>query len=318
MHSKTGILITNLGTPDAPTALAVRHYLIEFLSDPYVVEIPSLVWKPLLKGLIAPLRAKKSAEAYEKIWTVQGSPLLAFTQKIVAEIQNHFSGRAVVELGMRYGAPSLAVALQKLQKQQIGRLIVMPLYPQYSYAATGSTFAAIMTLLKEWRYVPELYFINQYYDDPLYIQALANSITASRKSPYLLFSFHGLPKKSITQGDPYYFQCLKTAALVAQQLQLAEGTWQVVFQSRFGRQQWLTPYCDKTLAELPRQGHKAVDVVCPGFPADCLETLEEIALRNKQVFLEAGGEFFNYIPALNGSSAGVDVITELLQQALQA
>jgi ferrochelatase len=322
--SSTGILITNLGTPAAPTTKAVRHYLAEFLSDPRVVELPSFLWWPILHGIVLRTRPKKSAHAYQKIWTAEGSPLLVFGKKqqqgLNQLLQKKLNKPIHVELAMRYGSPSIKQGLENLKQKAITQLIIFPLYPQYSSAATGSTFDAIVKILKTWRYVPELHFISDYHANTDYIDAMANSIETfwqqHGRGEKLLFSFHGLPKNSIAKGDPYYLQCQTTADLIVKKLQLPETAWQVVFQSRFGFQPWLQPYCDKTLIELAKQGYKKLDVVCPGFSADCLETLEEISIRNAEMFIKAGGEQLNYIPALNDSPQHLEVLVNIVMMAV--
>lgn len=317
---KIGVLLVNLGTPSAPTKRAVRQYLAEFLADPHVVELPAWLWLPFLHGVVLPLRAPKSAALYQKIWTEAGSPLLLFSKKIAeginATLQQVVKQPIQVELAMRYGSPSIAEKLELFRKNEIKKLIILPLYPQYSGAATGTIFAKVTAILKEWRNVPEVHFINQYGEDSHYIAALSNHIKqhwhAYEQTETLLFSFHGLPHNSIAKGDPYHQQCLQTAELVATDLKLAKDRWQVVFQSRFGKQPWLQPYCDKTLEHLAQQGHQHITVVCPGFAADCLETLEEIAIRNKDIFFAAGGQQLNYIPALNDSPAHLQALTNLI------
>jgi len=318
-----GLLLTNLGTPTAPTPKAVRHYLAEFLSDPRVVELPAFLWWPILHGIILRTRPKKSAHAYQKIWTNEGSPLLAIAKKQLQglrELLSKKSGELIhVELAMRYGSPSIKQALENLKQKDITQLIIFPLYPQYSAATTASTFDEVAKALRTWRYIPRLSFISDYHDNENYIDALVNSIASfwrqRGRGEKLLFSFHGLPKNSIQKGDPYYSQCQKTASLIIKKLQLPEAAWQVVFQSRFGFQEWLQPYCDKTLVELAKQGYKKLDVVCPGFSADCLETLEEISIRNTEMFIAAGGEQLNYIPALNDSTQHLDALANIVRVA---
>lgn len=303
---KIGILLTNLGTPDAPTAAALRSYLREFLWDKRIVDLPRPVWWLMLQVILL-IRPGRSAKNYNKIWTDAGSPLLAISQQQLAAIRRRVSeltqAPVVVELGMRYGNPSIEHALQKLHEADAQRVLVFPLYPQYSSSTTASTFDAVARAVKDWRWVPELRFINTYHDDPVYIDALVNSIQESWKqhgqAQMLLFSFHGTPKRFLTTGDPYHCYCQTTARLVAEQLGIVEGRWQVTFQSIFGREEWLQPYTINTLETLAQSGIKSVDVVCPGFSADCLETLEEIEEQNRDAFLKAGGERFHYIPALN-------------------
>ncbi|HVV69562.1 MAG TPA: ferrochelatase [Gammaproteobacteria bacterium] len=318
--NSTGILLTNLGTPAAPTPKAVRHYLREFLSDTRIVELPRWQWWPLLYGLILPLRSRYSAALYKKIWTEHGSPLLYFARRQVQGLSANLKERGVdfpnIALGMRYGTPSIASALEQLREKGAEKIIALPLYPQYSAATTGSTFDCISRILRTWRFIPALHLINHYADNPHYIRALVCRIQDSwqqkAKGEKLLFSFHGIPARSVEQGDPYFEQCHKTARLVAAQLDIADDSWQVVFQSRFGRQKWLTPYCDVILKNLARERVRTVDVICPGFSADCLETLEEISLRNKEIFLAAGGLELNYIPALNDQPLHIQALAEIV------
>ena len=316
----TGILLTNLGTPDAPTAAAVRQYLAEFLSDPRVIELHQLLWWPILHGIILRTRPKRSAHAYQKIWTDKGSPLLDISIKQLQALQkqtaSQIKGPVQIELAMRYGNPSIKHGLEKLRQAHVQRLLVFPLYPQYSAASTGTTFDAVAAVLKTWRWVPELRMLNHYHDDTGYIDALVSSIrehwAGNGRGDKLLFSFHGLPQHYFLAGDPYFCQCHTTARLVVEQLQLADGAWQVAFQSRFGFQKWLQPYTDKTLKAWDKQGIKSVDVICPGFSADCLETLEEIQLQNRDFFLNAGGTKYSYIPALNDQPTHIDALMKLI------
>lgn len=314
-----GVLLTNLGTPDAPTPAALRRYLAEFLWDPRVVEAPRWLWRLALHGVILRIRPARSAHAYQKIWTEQGSPLLAISRRqaeaVKQALQARFNGR--VALGMRYGTPSIREALEQLRAADVRRILVFPLYPQYSASTTASTFDAVAQVLKTWRWLPELRMINHYHDDTGYISAVANSIRdAWRNRPpaeRLMFSFHGLPKRYLLQGDPYHCECHKTARLIAEQLNLPEDRWQVAFQSRFGREEWLKPYADHTLQEWAKAGVKSVDVVCPGFSADCLETLEEVAMQNRNIFLNAGGECYHYIPALNDRPEHIKALVHLIE-----
>jgi ferrochelatase len=321
----TGILLTNLGTPDEPTAPALRRYLAEFLSDPRVIETSKLIWWPVLHGIILRTRPRRSAAAYAKIWGEDGSPLLSISRKQAAAVTEQLAasvrGPVQVELAMRYGNPSIARALGRLRAANACRLLVFPLYPQYSAATTASTFDAVAAELATWRWLPELRLINHYHDDPLYIEALVESIRqfwAEHDRPgRLLFSFHGLPKKYFLAGDPYHCECHKTARLVAEQLELPADAWAVSFQSRFGPTEWLQPYTDKLLREWGAGGIKKVHVICPGFSADCLETLEEIRLQNRAFFQEAGGGEFHYIPALNDDPLHVQALTRLITQHCQ-
>ncbi len=317
---KLGILLVNLGSPDAPTASAVRRYLAEFLWDPRVVEFPRLLWWLVLHGIILRLRPRRSAHAYKKVWSMEGSPLVATSklqaQAIEKKIQERFRGTVVVDLAMRYGKPSIKSGLEALRLAGARRMLILPMYPQYSATTTASVFDEVTRVLQAWRWLPDLRFINHYHDHPKYITALANSIrqhwSSHKRGQKLLFSFHGIPQRYFDQGDPYFCHCQKTARLVVEELELKEDEWQVVFQSRFGREPWLQPYCDETLEQLPADGVRTVDIVCPGISADCLETLEEIDMQNREIFLKAGGYEFSYIPALNASDEHIDVLVEVL------
>ncbi|MGQ0657150.1 MAG: ferrochelatase [Chromatiales bacterium] len=320
-----GVLLSNLGTPQAPTRAALRRFLAEFLSDPRVVEAPRWLWWPILHGIILNIRPRKSAHAYQQIWTDDGSPLLVTSRRQVAALQqvlsNRCKGPVRVALGMRYGRPSFADALEELRGAHARRILVLPLYPQYAAATTASTFDAVAAVLRRWRWLPELRMVMSYHEEAGYIGALRESIeahwTAQGRAERLLFSFHGIPRDYFLAGDPYHCQCHKTARLVAESLRMSDGQWQVVFQSRFGPRQWLQPYTDVTLVELARSGVKSVDVICPGFAADCLETLEEIELRNRGAFLAAGGERFKYIPALNDGPAHIAALADIVCRHIQ-
>lgn len=318
MVDQTGILLVNLGTPEAPTKKAISAYLAEFLSDPKVVELPRLLWLPLLYGLILPFRSKKLVHQYQSIWTKHGSPLLYLSQKLTDKIQLKLGKKYLVKLAMRYGKPSLESSLESLK--HCSSIIILPLYPQYSAATTATVFDKIAQILKSWRVIPTLHFINQYYKHPLYIEAVANKMrTHFLEHGYpdkLIFSFHGLPERSIHLGEPYALQCHQTAELIAHALKLDSSLWQLTFQSRFGRAKWLEPYTDKTLIQLGKQGIHRVDVVCPGFAVDCLETLEEIAQTNQGLFIETGGKELRYIPALNDDHEHVQSLTSLLLDCL--
>ncbi len=320
--AKTGILVVNLGTPDAPDARSIRRYLAEFLSDPRVIEMPRWLWKLILHGFILRFRPAHIAPAYRSIWGEEGSPLLSISkqqvEKIKAQISPLFRHSIELALGMRYGQPSIASALRELQAANVQRLLVLPLYPQYSATTTASSFDAIARELMSWRWIPSLRMLNQYHDHPAYIEALANSITAFWQTQppanMLLISFHGLPKRYLLAGDPYFCQCQKTARLLAEKLGLDEDRWRISFQSRVGREEWLKPYTDETLKALPGEGKKSVQVICPGFPSDCLETLEEINVQNREWFLQAGGERFDYIPALNASPGHIDMLGTIIEE----
>ena len=319
---RAGVLLTNLGTPQAPTTRELRRYLREFLSDPRVVELPRALWWLILNVVILNLRPARSARAYGKIWTEEGSPLLTNTLRLaddlVGKIGERFPQQPLVKVAMRYGEPSLSSALRHMLDAQVDRLLVLPMYPQYSGAATGSTFDAVSRELAGWRRVPELRFVAGYHDHPDYIEALAERVRRAwaegRRGEVLLMSFHGVPRRSLLQGDPYHCQCRATARLLAERLGLRDAQWMVVFQSRFGREPWLEPYCDQTLKTLPARGVRSVDVVCPGFSVDCLETLEEIAMQNRGLFEKSGGESFQYISCLNDEPLHLQMLLRLIQE----
>ena len=293
-HSgKTGILLSNLGTPDAPTPAALRRYLGEFLSDPRIVSLPRLIWWPILHGIILRLRPKKSARAYQVVWTDEGSPLLVITRRQCQAVRARFADRhdVVVEFGMRYGRPSIAGAIDRLLQEGVDRIIVLPLYPQYSVTTSASTADAVLHRLAQEADRPDVKIIHDYHDHAGYIAALAGSIEEHwrlhGRSSCLLFSFHGTPQSLREAGDPYYEHCRQTVAAVASRLALRDEEYQLTFQSRFGWQPWLQPYTDKTLEALAQQGVRRVDVICPGFAADCLETLEEIREQNREIYMTA-------------------------------
>jgi len=323
---RAAVLLTNLGTPEAPQRADLRRYLKQFLSDPRVVEYPRPLWWLILNLIVLNVRPARSAQAYRKIWTEQGSPLLANTRRladgVIERVADRFTQPPLVKIAMRYGQPSIPATLRQMLDAQVNRLLVIPLYPQYSGSTTGSTFDAVSAELRRWRWVPELRMVNGYHDHALYIDALAASVkrawAENRRSDLLLMSFHGIPKRYLLNGDPYHCQCHATARLLAEKLALGDDQWQVVFQSRFGREPWLQPYCDETLKTLPAKGIKSVDVVCPGFSADCLETLEEISMQNRELFEEAGGESLQYIPCLNDGPSHQDLIMALIEQHVSA
>jgi ferrochelatase len=315
---RIGVLLVNLGTPDEPTTAATRRYLAEFLSDPRVIEIPKLIWKLVLHGIILRTRPKKSAALYQSVWTSEGSPLLAISKQQQAALQETMGDAYSIKLGMRYGNPSIANALRELQKEGVRKIIVLPLYPQYAGPTTGSTFDAVAKELQQWRWVPELHFINNYCDEPLYIDALANSvreyIEQHGKPQKIIFSYHGTPKRNLDLGDPYYCLCIKTTRLVAEKIGLDKTDYIASFQSRFGYAEWLKPYTDETLKNLPTEGIKHIAILSPAFSADCLETLEELAVENRHTFLTAGGEKYDYIPALNDRADHIHALAELLKR----
>lgn len=317
-----GVLLVNLGTPDAPTAPAVRRYLAEFLWDPRVVELPRPLWWLILKFAILPFRPSRSAKAYATIWTDEGSPLLLYCedlkQRIGERLEERFPGPVSVALGMSYGNPPIPSALDELHAAGARRVVVLPLYPQYSGTTTGSVFDSVTGALSRRRWVPEFRFINHYYDKPEYIAALAASVREHREAhgagDKLLFSFHGTPRQTMLDGDPYFCHCQKTARLVAEALNLADDEWIVSFQSRVGRAEWLRPYTDETIEELGNAGLDKLDVVCPAFSVDCLETLEEIKLENGELFRESGGGELSYIPCLNAREDHVEFLTGLIER----
>ena len=323
--AKTGVLLTNLGTPDSPTPKALRRYLREFLSDPRVVEIPRLLWLLILHGIILRVRPKKSAKLYQSIWTEQGSPLLVISEqqkaKVAEVFQQKYGDDVIVDLAMRYGQPSIANALDNMQAQGVNNIVVLPLYPQYGGPTTGSTFDAVVNKIKTWRWVPSLHFQSGYHDHPLYIKALVASINqhiqAHGKPDKLVFSYHGMPKYFLEQGDPYYCFSHKTTRLVAAELGLGKDDYEMTFQSRFGKAEWLKPYTDATLAELAKAGNKHVAIISPAFSADCLETLEELVAENREVFIEAGGEVYHYIACLNDRDDHINAITRLIEPSLK-
>ena len=322
--ARIGVLVTNLGTPDAPNTGAVRRYLAEFLADPRVIELPRWLWRLILHGVILRIRPRRSARAYASIWTHEGSPLLVNSRAIADALEARWArsapDRVTVALGMRYGNPSIPDALLALREAGATRIVVLPLYPQYSGTTGGSTFDAVARAMSGWRRVPALRFIDHYHDDPGYIGALAASIEAAwsegGRPDRLLFSFHGLPRRYLDAGDPYHCECHKTARLVARALELDPERWLVAFQSRVGREEWLRPYAEETLIELGRARLKTVDVVCPGFSADCLETLEEIGIRGRESFVAAGGGQLRYIPALNAGDRHVEALAHLVERTM--
>jgi ferrochelatase len=315
-----GVLLVNLGTPDSPNRRDVRRYLQEFLWDPRVVEMARPIWWLILNGVILNTRPGRSAAAYAKVWTEDGSPLLVHSKAQQAALQEalsaRFAGPVRVALAMRYGNPSIPGGLADLYAAGARRVVVLPLYPQYSATTTASIFDAVTSELQGWRWLPELRFVNHYHDDPGYIGALAESVrrhwAEHGEADRLLFSFHGIPKEYFLAGDPYHCECHKTARLLGEALELPTERYQVSFQSRLGPKEWLKPYTDETLKALPGEGVKRIDVICPGFSADCLETLEEIAMENRDVFLEAGGESYRYVPCLNAEPAHIAALADLL------
>ncbi|MDD5240132.1 MAG: ferrochelatase [Sulfuricella sp.] len=351
--AKTGILLINLGTPDAPTAAAVRAYLKEFLGDPRVVEIPRALWWLILNGVILNTRPKKSAEKYALIWTAEGSPLLVHTQKQAKLLRGYLGeslgssapaalsptlshgergqscsppkdggeDKPLVEFAMCYGNPSIAAGLEKLRQQNCDRILIVPLYPQYAASSTASAMDAVFKALRRMRNMPEIRTIRHFHDHPAYIAALAQSVRdywmQNGHPDKLIMSFHGVPRYTLDKGDPYHCECQKTGRLLAEALGLSAQQYQITFQSRFGRAEWVKPYTTATLEDLGKQGTKRVDVICPGFVGDCLETLEEIAMEGKATFLGAGGGEYHYIPCLNERQDWIMALRTIVAEHLQ-
>jgi ferrochelatase len=324
--ARIGVLLVNLGTPQTPTPEAVRAYLAEFLSDPMVVEIPALLWKPLLHLYVLRTRPKRAAERYAQIWTADGSPLRAHTARQATLLRGYLGERTrtpmVVDYAMRYGKPSIAERLREFRAQNCDRILLVPLYPQYSASTTGTAFAAAFRALAAMRNMPALATVRGFHDHPGYIQALAQNVRdywmKSGRPERLIMSFHGVPRFTLDKGDPYHCECQKSGRLLAESLQLKPEQYHISFQSRFGRAEWLKPYTADLLAQLGRQKVNRVDVVCPGFVSDCLETLEEIAIEGKTAFLQAGGREFNFIPCLNERHDWIQALTEIVLKQLGA
>jgi ferrochelatase len=328
----TAVLLVNLGTPAEPTPKGVRRYLLEFLSDSRVVDLPRWFWLPLLYGAIVPIRARRSAHAYRQVWTAEGSPLRAFSERLAQAVAGELGGaagpqervlsersRLAVRLAMRYGEPSVASVMRELRAKGLVRLLVLPLYPQYSGTTTASVFDAAAAELRRWPRLPELRFVTDYHSDPAYLDALAATVRAQRANgrggSHLLLSLHGIPQRYVRAGDPYAQQCQATARGLIQRLGLAPDAWSLSYQSRVGREPWLEPDTEATLIALARSGTTRVDVICPGFAVDCLETLEEVALRYAAKFREAGGTELNYIPALNATPAHAALLAGVVRRA---
>jgi protoporphyrin/coproporphyrin ferrochelatase len=321
---RTAVLLCNLGTPDAPTAPAVRRYLAEFLGDPRVVEIPRLLWLLILHGIILRTRPAKSAAKYASVWTPEGSPLKVWTEKQAKLLQGWLGQRnhqVKVRWAMRYGSTSIASQLDAMKAEGVTRVLVLPAYPQYSGTTTASVCDAVYAWAAKTRAIPEFRFINRYHDDPGYISALAASVQrywkANGRPDKLVMSFHGVPERTLHLGDMYHCECFKTARLLAEALNLGKDQYQVTFQSRLGRAKWLEPYTEPSLIALGKAGVKRVDVICPGFTSDCLETLEEINMEGREAFLHAGGKEFHYIPCLNDDPEWITALCNLAQKHLQ-
>lgn len=321
---KFGVIILNLGTPEQPTPQAVRNYLAEFLWDKRVVDAPRWLWWLVLHGIILRFRPGKVAKLYASVWREDGSPLLHFTRsiaaKLEAELSQDFQQTIPVIPAMTYGNPSISQASQRLRSEKIRKIIVLPLYPQFSATTTAAGFDALAKQLKPCPDLPEILFIRDYHRHPGYIAALKASVQKHQTSPadQLVMSFHGIPQRYHHQGDPYPLECRATAEELANALGLEADQWRLTFQSRFGREEWLQPYTDETMAALPKQGVKNINVICPGFAVDCLETLEEIQVENKNLFMEAGGESFNYIPCLNHDDEHISFLNQLVKEKSQA
>lgn len=323
-HDKLGVLITNLGTPESPTSAALRPYLKEFLSDPRVVEVPRAIWWFVLNLIILNIRPARSAKAYSTVWTEDGSPLLSITKaqcdKLTEKCKAAYGDNVIVDFAMRYGNPAMSNVIDSMLAKGVRKLVVLPLYPQYCASTTASTFDAVAKDFVSRRWIPELRFVSHYHDEPGYIQALAQKVRAhwekAGRADKLLFSYHGIPKRYLMNGDPYHCECHKTSRLLAEELGLGPDEYMTTFQSRFGREEWLKPYTDETLKALPAQGVTSVQVCCPGFSADCLETIEEIGEENREYFMEAGGKRYEYIEALNADEAHMDFIFSLVERNL--
>jgi protoporphyrin/coproporphyrin ferrochelatase len=322
--AKTAILLVNLGTPEAPTAPAVRRYLKQFLSDPRVIEIPRAIWWPILNGIVLNLRPKESARKYACIWTKDGSPLKVHTERQARLLRGYLGLQLrspfTVDFAMRYGEPSIPAALSRLKSEGCERFLVLPLYPQYAASTTAAAFDEVARFLQRIRNAPEIRMVKHFHDHPAYISALASGVREhwqqSGRPDKLLMSFHGLPRYTLVRGDPYHCECQKTARLLAEELQIADSHWQLAFQSRFGRTEWLKPYTASTLADYGRMGMRRVDVICPGFTADCLETLEEIGIEGKATFLGAGGEEFHLLPCLNERDDWIRTLAAIAREHL--
>ena len=316
-RQKIGILICNLGTPESYQTKDVRKFLRQFLSDGRVIEIPKIIWWFILNGIILTLRPSKSAKLYKFVWTKEGSPLLVFSKKLIEKLKLVTNDDCEVELAMRYGNPNMEEALLSLKNKNCRKLIVLPMFPQYSGTTTGSIFDEVTRILSKWRWVPSLNFINSYHDNDYYINALADSISAhlQKNTPQkIIFTYHGIPKRNFDLGDPYQCYCQKTTRLVAEKLNLKEDEYMTTFQSRFGPAEWLKPYTSDTMEELPKKGIKNILVVAPAFSVDCLETIEEIDEENKEIFLNSGGQNFTYVPCLNDSDGHVNFLKQLIDK----
>lgn len=318
MPNKVGVLLTNLGTPAAPTAEALRPYLEEFLSDRRVIDYPAWLWQPILRRFVLRTRPRKSAALYANIWTQDGSPILHYTRQLALAVQRKFEGTGVVvSFGMRYGQPALRAGLDTLLGAGVRRIFVIPLYPQFSRTTTQTTLDVIKAFMAEEHPAVRVDWVADYYQNPAYIEAIAASLRTRERalgtSERLLFSYHGIPKRYAWLGDPYEKQCRHSSQLVAEALGLKAGEWAAAFQSRFGPEPWVQPYTLETLQRWARQGVRRVRVICPGFSIDCLETLDEVNREYRHQFLQAGGEMFDYVPALNASELQVELVKQMIE-----
>jgi ferrochelatase len=321
---KIGVLLTNVGTPDAPTYRALKKYLKQFLKDPRVIELNKFFWGLILNLIVLPFRSGNSAKKYASVWTKDGSPLLTISKEQKAKLEKileeRYPNQIEVELGMGYGNPSIDSAIKSLISKNVDRLLVLPMFPQYASATTGSTFDGISNTLTKVRAVPELRFLTRYHDEPGYINALVESIKRvwdkDGEPDKLVISFHGIPKRYFYNGDPYHCYCRKTARLIVEQMGLSKDKYVVTFQSLFGKEEWLKPYTVEVMEQLAKEGVKKLDVICPGFSADCLETIEEIEVENKEAFIHHGGEQFRYIPALNADPLFIEFLANFVERNL--
>ena len=320
MPTKTAVVLSNLGTPDTLTIGSVKQFLKQFLSDPRVVEVPRPIWWLILNLIILPFRSPKTLAGYARIWAHEGSPLMVISQKQRVALQQKLGDQTPVALAMRYGNPSFQSVVEQLLAEGVNHLVVLPLYPQNSATTTATTFHHLAQVLAKRRDLPSIHFIDNYHDHPAYIDALAESVQdhwqQAAQQNHLLMSFHGLPQVNVDRGDPYYSQCLRTAELLADKLELATDDWSISFQSRFGKQQWLKPYTADVLEELASTGTTEVDVICPGFSADCLETLDEIKIEYRDLYIEQGGKQLNYIDALNDRNKHIEMMQQLVSPYL--
>ena len=319
-NKKIGVLISNLGTPDSPSRKDLKKYLNQFLMDKRVIDLPRLLWIPILKIIILNIRPRKSAKLYRSIWTDKGSPLMVFSKNILKKLSDSIDDRITVALGMRYGSPSIKEAMDLFKKEKISKILVFPLYPQAGSPTTSSTFDAVTDYLRNISWMPDLRFVSGYHDHNAYISALVrsvkNSFSEHGRPDKLIFSFHGMPYRYLEKGDPYYCFCHKTARLTAEKLDLDEYSYDIAFQSRFGSDKWLEPYIDRLLVNEANNGTKYIQVISPGFAVDCLETLEEISIQYRELFISNGGKRFEYIPCLNDGQDQLDLIRSIIDDSI--